>query len=187
RPDRLVRVLRVLLRFVAVRLVGERGWGVGRGDVVAGAFERLLGDARRVGAHVGDQADRAAVADLAPFIDALRERHRALDREAEAARRLLLQAAGDERRAGLLLRLLALDALDDEAPLLEVADDAARLLAVADDRLLAVDAREARGERRRQVGRELGAQVPVLLGDERVDLVLPLADHLERDRLHARS
>src|SRR5256885_13233744 len=50
--------------------------------------------------------------------------------------------------------------------------------------LLAVDLLEPGLERRRQLGRELGAQVPVLLGHEGVDFGLALADHLQGDGLH---
>ena len=57
------------------------------------AAMRLVRDARRVGAHVGDEADRALVAELDALVEPLRDAHRARRLIAELARRLLLQAA----------------------------------------------------------------------------------------------
>ena len=184
-PDRLVGVLGALLRAVEVGFRRERALAVGLGDHRPHLVEGLLRHPRRVGAHVGDQAHRAAVADLPSFVEPLGEGHGALDREAEPARRLLLQAAGDEGRPGALLRLLALDPGDPETAPLEVGDDAARLLAIVYLGLLAVDLGQPGVERRRLAGREVGADQPVLLGLEGVDLGLPVADHLQRHRLHA--
>src|SRR2546426_8305879 len=42
-------------------------------DVVARGGERFARDARRVGAHVGDEADRAFRAELDALVEALRE------------------------------------------------------------------------------------------------------------------
>src|SRR6202521_3494574 len=105
-PDRLVGVLRPLLRRVAIGSVGKRLRAIRCRDQLARRGQRFLAHPRRIGAHVGDQAHRAAVADLTPLVEALRERHGALHREAEAPGSLLLQPAGDERRAWLLLGLL---------------------------------------------------------------------------------
>ena len=66
----------------------------------------------------------------------------------------------------------------------------AAVVAVLDLELLAVLLREARDERRSspaavRLRRELRAAVPVLLGDERLDLALAVDDEPERDALHA--
>jgi hypothetical protein len=66
RPDRLVRVLRVLLRAVHVRLLGDVVLAEAVADEVARGGDRVARDARRVGAHVGDEADGALVAELHP-------------------------------------------------------------------------------------------------------------------------
>ena len=82
RADRFVRVLRVRLRLVDVRLlrqviVAERGL-----DVIADGGDRLVGDADRVGAHVGDEA-AGQIGNLdAAFVELLREHHRLLDGKA---------------------------------------------------------------------------------------------------------
>src|SRR6185295_8943882 len=182
--DRLVGVLRSGLRRIDVRLCGQGVRAVGGGDVLAPAHERLLGHAGRVGAHVGDETGRAAVADLAPFVEPLGEGHGALDGEAVPPRRFLLQAAGDERRRRTLPRLLALHLGDDEAAAFQIADDARRLLAVVDFGLAAFDAVQAGVEDRRLGGLEIGAEQPVFLGAEGLDRGLPVADHLEGHGLH---
>ena len=56
-------------------------------DQSANFVERVVGDARRIGTHVGDKTDRAFLAELDAFIQLLREHHGALDAEAELARR----------------------------------------------------------------------------------------------------
>src|SRR3989454_4090184 len=78
-------------------------------DVVARGGERLARDARRVGAHVGDEADRAFRAELDALVEALRDPHGARRLEAELARGLLLEARGDEGRRRVAAPFLALD------------------------------------------------------------------------------
>src|SRR5439155_8520459 len=87
-----------LLRAIHLRRLGPVGGAVAALDVVARGGERLARDARRVGAHVGDEADRALRAELDAFVQALRDPHGARGLEAELARRLLLEARGDEGR-----------------------------------------------------------------------------------------
>ncbi len=188
RADRLVGVLRSLLRGVDVGLVGQLVGAVAGGDQLAHAGDRLVGDAGRVGAHVGDEAELAAIADHPSLVEPLRQRHRALDREAVAARRLLLQPAGDEGGRGALLRLLALDRGDPELAARELGLDRGGGLGAADLGLPAVELVEPRDELGRRSsggGGEPRADHPVLDRHEGVDLGLPVADHLERHRLHA--
>ena len=111
RADRFVRVLRVLLRLVDVRLLGHVVGAERPADELADVGDRLLRHARRVGAHVGDETDRAFARQLDAFVQLLRDHHRLLDREA----RRLLQLAGDERRNRALLALLRRDRVDDPA------------------------------------------------------------------------
>src|SRR4029078_9796348 len=82
RADRFVRVLSIRLRLEEIGLfrhvlVAERA-----GDELAHFGERLIGDARRGGSHVGDEPDRALAGQLHAFIELLRHHHRLLDGEA---------------------------------------------------------------------------------------------------------
>src|SRR6185437_5782125 len=110
--DGLVRVLRALLAGEAIGQLGQ----VGRAELLANELarldERVFGDASRVGAHVGDEADHALGADLDAFIQALRQHHGAFDAETELAAGVLLQLAGDEGRQRIALPLLGFDLTD---------------------------------------------------------------------------
>ena len=77
-----MRVLRVLLALVDVGGRRQEARAVALADVAADFGHRVVADARRIGAHVGDQADRAFLADLDTFIQALRQHHGALHAEA---------------------------------------------------------------------------------------------------------
>jgi hypothetical protein len=71
--------------------------------------DRLAGEVRGVGAHVGDQADLAFLAERHALVELLREPHGAAGGEAELARGFLLQGRGDEGRRRAALALLARD------------------------------------------------------------------------------
>ena len=98
RADRLVRFLRALLGLVDGRRVGQVLAPQPPGHPLAGLLLRLRGHAHRVGAHVGDETDRALVAELDALVELLGQHHRLLGREVELAARVLLQRGGDERR-----------------------------------------------------------------------------------------
>src|SRR5215469_3196873 len=68
----------------------------------------LGGECHRVGTHVGDQAD-AALADVLPLVQLLREAHGAARIETELARGLLLERRGGEGRSRVAAALLAVD------------------------------------------------------------------------------
>ena len=128
-------------------------------------------DARRVGSHVGDEADGAFARQLDALVELLRDHHRLLDREA----RRLLQLAGDERRNRALLALLGRDRRDDPVRLLQVGEDGVRFGLVADLDVRAVLLEELGVELRRHRPGQPRREVPVLLGDERADLALAIA------------
>ena len=111
-PYGLVRVLDVLLLLVAPRLRGQARLPVGRADVLAHRDERLVGDADGVGPHVGDEADRAELADRLALVEPLGEGHGLADREADRAGRRLLQLRGGEGRGRVLAPLAGLDRRD---------------------------------------------------------------------------
>src|SRR4029077_21032146 len=81
-----------------------------RGDFTDLAH-RIKRERHRVGAHVGDEPD-AALADVQPLVQPLREAHGAARVEAELAGSLLLQRGGGERWRRVAAALLALDGDD---------------------------------------------------------------------------
>ena len=182
--DGFVRVLRVGFRFEDVRLLRQVLVAERRLDVIANRGERFFGDAHRVGAHVGDEPDRAVgpeARQLDPFIELLREHHRLFDGEA----RRLLQLARDEGRGRVALALLGRDRRDGPRRVLEIGDDPLRLLFVQNPNRVAVLLEQLGVEFRRLRPGEPREDVPVLLGNELLDLPLTIAHKLQRDRLHA--
>src|SRR5213592_2943478 len=189
-PDRLVRVLRVLLRAVHLRRLGQVGRPVAALDVVARGGERLARDARRIGAHVGDEADRTLRAELDALVEALRDPHGARGLEAELARGLLLEARGDEGRRRVAAALLPLDLGDRPGRTVETAQRLLHPRPVLEAEALVVELLDRHLGQPRREGWRLGRleprlDSPVLLGREGADLALPLADDADRDRLHA--
>ena len=190
RSNRLVRFLRALrFRFVDARLRRYEVGAVALRDDAARLVLRDLRDVQRVGTHIRDQTRLTLSGDVHSFVKLLRDRHRALRRETEAARCLLLQRARRKRRRRAAQLLLLLHFADAVRSASQVGDDGLRLVAAADLRLLrAGQPGEPRAERL-LVGVRLLHQPrvdrPVLLRHERLDLALAVDDHLQRRRLHA--
>ncbi len=98
RPDRLVGLLGALRLGLVDPALGHReGVAVAVGDDLAGLAHGHAGDGRRVGPHVGDEADMA-VRRLDALVQALGDGHRALGAERQLAAGLLLEGRGRERR-----------------------------------------------------------------------------------------
>src|SRR5262245_23130681 len=190
RADRLVRVLRVLLRAIVDRFFGQIFFAVLPDDEVADFRERALGDARRIGAHVGDQSDRAFAAEFDAFVQPLRDLHCFLGRKAQLARRLLLELRGDEGRDGVALLLPGRDVGDDIARAFEFDQDVFSRLFVLDVKLgllnavveaggldrLRRDLIKPRVERRRQLRGEVRDDRPVFGFNEGQNVALALDD-----------
>ena len=179
-------VLRVGARLEVARLRGQIALAPAVADELHGLLHRVLGNAQRVGTHVGDEAHGAHAGDLHALVQLLRGLHRALGLKAELAGRLLLQGRGDERRRGLLVLLALFDGIDAEVCRLKRRENRVRLLLVRDLDLAAAVAVERRAE---NTARALGCQAridrPVFLGLEFADLLLTVDDDAQRDRLHA--
>ena len=157
----------------------------GEGLIDIGPRGRLgrLGDAERVRAHVGDEPRLAELADGHAFVELLGDEHRLLYREAQHPEAVLLEGARDVGRPGVLELGLDLDLVQDERrPLTFLADDLGFFF-VMDLGLLAVDLGQRCLEGRRVLGLELGRERPVLLGDEGLDLLLPVDDQAQGDGL----
>ena len=138
RADRFMRFLRILdLGGVMARLVGDVAGVIAVGDRAAGGADRFGGHLHAVGAHVGDQP---------VLVERLGDAHRVAGREAELARRFLLQRRGGERRRRVAPERLGLDRRDGEAPGLDHRLGGVGVALVADRQavdLLAVELRPA--------------------------------------------
>jgi hypothetical protein len=191
RPDRLVRLLRVLHLAVPAARLGRHGLLPEElACLVAGGGQRRLGERRRVGAHVRD---------VAPLVQPLRDAHRGLCRHAQLAARLLLQRGRHERRRGAARVWLALDAPDSEGCAVEALGEPARGALVQGAHVAgaqpAVLSEVAAGRDTRPVERhepglerprvERAEYVPVRGGDERHAGALALDDQARGDGLHA--
>ena len=176
---------------VDVRLLGQVLGAVASADELAHRVERVVRDARRVGTHVGDETDRAFVAELDALVEPLRDAHRAAGCEAELARRLLLQLRGDEGRQRV--------ALDAPCVSTVATVQVARRRAVGELRgrsprrcellvlePLAVDLEQPGGERRRRLCPASRASIVQYSSGTKASISrLALADQPHRDRLHA--
>ena len=104
----------LVLVLYCARLLGQVVLAEALADQPPAGAQRLARELDAVGAHVGDQADGLA-ADVDALEQALRGLHRAVGREAELARGLLLQGRGAEGRRRVAADLLLLDRVDREA------------------------------------------------------------------------
>ena len=188
RADRLVGLLGVLrLGGVEARLVRDVPRAEGRLDRLTRRLDRLGSDLHAVGTHVGDQADGLA-ADIDAFIEPLRDLHRAGGREAELGGGRLLQRRGGEGRTRVAAGGLRLDAVDAIGRAFQHRAHQRRPRLVADRHLLQLVAVE-RGQPGAELvaarRREQGAQLPVFLRLEDLDLRLAIADEAQRHGLDA--
>ena len=192
RANRLVRLLGVLrLARIRARL---------RGDVVR-AVELCGGRARRFQA-LGRQRGgvRTHVGDVAVFVQALRDTHRAGGGEVQLPARLLLQRRGHKRRVWPARIRLLLDVRNAHIPVFQPLGQrlggglvnhvhvrglhAAAVVEVAAlSNTARIDAHQLRIELASALQRR--GEVPVLGGDKRHALALALDDDAGRHRLHA--
>ena len=187
RADRLVRLLGVLgLGAVLARLLGNVGGAEALADQRAAGTQRLARELHAVGAHVGDQAHRLA-AEVDALEQALRGLHRAVGREPQLARGLLLQGRGAEGRRRVAADLLLLDRVDHEVARGDRLHRAPCRRLVAQRELVepsAVELGEPGLEGSPLRVLEQGLHGPVFLGVEGQDLGLALADQPQGHRLH---
>ena len=169
----LVGVLCALLGLIGSGLVRQVVGAEPLGDKFSQFLHGLIADAGRVGAHVGNQTDRALFAQLDAFIEPLRQRHGALDTEAKLARRVLLQGAGDKRGNRVAPPLLARDGGDVVDRLLQRGHVLVRFLLVGNEKFFAVVFDEPGVENRRLGGGEIGGNGPVLFLLELADFAFP--------------
>jgi hypothetical protein len=188
RPDRLVRLLRVLgLGLVLADEGRDVGLRILPRDEAADGVDRLGHDRHAVGSHVGDEADGLAV-EIHALIEALGDLHGLLGGEAQLARGVHLQRRGGERREGVALHGFLLDRDHAELALLDRRLDGRSLGLRLDVELFqggAGDGVEPGRELLSPSGGEQRLDGPVFLASEGLDLGLAVADEAQRHRLHA--
>ncbi len=184
-PNGLVRVLRVLLRLVRVRRLGQELRAVSARDQFAYFGQRFIRDTGRIRTHVGDESDRALVAEIDAFVEALRDDHGALYAEAQLARRVLLKLAGSERRGRAAPSLALVNRADAPVGELQRGLQLAGFLAIRDCRLLVADTDKPRRKCGRLGSLQVRVDGPIFLLNERLDVALTLDDEPQRNRLHA--
>ena len=181
RTYRLVRVLGSGASLVAVRLLRAEGLAVVLFYIRARGGNGLLGDAQRIGTHIGYEAYRA----LAGYIDALVEllgyAHRAPGRHPQAARGLLLQRARYERGRGAALLLAALHAVHGEGAVLNGGYHGVRLFLTPELDLAGGVAIVARRKLALIRAQERRVEQPVFLGHKGAYLALAVYDHARGD------
>ena len=146
----------------------------------------LLGDAQRVGTHIGDETHRALARDVNALVELLGDGHGAARRHIELARGLLLQGRGRkrQRRGALLVR--ALDIRHGKGLVADVGNDAVHLLAGGRLDLFAVFSIIMRLKGLvRDFVREVDVERPVFLRLKGLNLFLAVVHHAHGDRLHA--
>ena len=110
-------LLRVFgLGLVLARLLGQGLRAIAGADELAHFGDGLSGQADGIGAHVGDQPYGPSP-HINALVQLLRRPHGFLRREAQLARRFLLQGGSGEWRGRLPLALLFLDLADDQRAL----------------------------------------------------------------------
>src|SRR5438128_2521836 len=183
RPDRLVRVLRALLRLELDRLGGQVLLPPAPCDVLARARDPIGREPDGVGAHVGDQRRLPVVSELHAFVEPLREGHGLLGGEAQPVGGFLLQLRRNEGRRRVATTLLLRHLDDDELLAPQLLDQRPRDLAGGNLRLLAVEPDQLGAELRRERRAQVCLDAPVLDGNELRDLFFPLDHQPHRDAL----
>ncbi len=173
------------LRLVDVRLVRKVLVAIELRDHLATRSDRVVGNARRVGTHVGDQTNLTVGARFDTFVQLLRDHHGLARTEAKHRRRLLLQLTGRERRSWATRLRLDFETRELEQLIADLFDDRLRggLVEVLVDAHV-TDALEL-GREADAIHLEVRGDAPVLFLNERADLFLALDDEPHGHRLNA--
>ena len=102
-PDGFVGILRAGFCLEHVELAVIVRLAIAGADQSGGCRHGLIGQAQRIGSHIGNQAEGALPGHIDAFIELLRHGHGMLGRHAQLPGCLLLQRRGSKRRRGRTL------------------------------------------------------------------------------------
>src|SRR3990170_5056557 len=185
--DSFVRLLGAArLGAVLGRLSRHEGFPISLGNELACFALGQLGDTGRIGAHVSDQADRAPLSYVNPFVELLSQGHRAPGGVTQATGGVLLQRAGCEGGCRIAPAFAALDLGDGISGAFHIRQQRLHLGFFSKHRLFTVDARQLGDEGLFLTFRlELCFDRPVFFGDKGVDLAFTLDHQAQGDGLDA--
>src|SRR5271166_5103047 len=181
----LMCVLGILLRLVGVRRFGQKLGTEIASDKVTHFAYRFIRHARRIGTHVGNESDRAFVAEVDAFVEALRQDHGTLNAEAQLARGVLLELAGSERRCRAAAALALVNRAHAPVGVLQGGLQFGGFFAIRNRGFLATNADKTRRKCRWLGGLQVRVKSPILFLNEHLDFAFALDDEPQRNRLHA--
>ena len=150
-----------------------------------GRVTGFVGNACRVGTHVGDEGGEAPVAQFNAFVEALGNIHGALGRVRKTLVGGLLQGRGDKRRLGRALTLFFFHAFYHKGLASHGVFDVLRLGGIAHHGLFTAHLGKLGLEGRRHIGAQQGLEQPVFFGLEDLAGLLALHNKAQGHRLHA--
>ncbi|VTR68200.1 hypothetical protein DESC_70040 [Desulfosarcina cetonica] len=183
--DGLVGILSLVLVFEKTRLAIGIVLAELLGDQGQGFLGGLVGDARGVGSHVGDQTDGFTRTEIDALVQLLGHHHGFFGGETQLADRFLLQFAGDEGRQGIALGGAFDDLVDHEGGGLQIPEDRLGGGLVGDLDFFASLAHQLGGEGRRALAFQVGRDRPVFDRFEDLDGPFTIADDAHGHGLHA--
>ena len=154
------------------------------GDIAAGGSQRLVGDAQRVGTHIGDQTGQAHALQFHALVQLLGHRHGALGGHAQLAGGLLLEGGRGEGGRGLALFPGVFHGLYFIGPAVDGLQHLPHAAFIG-QLLLALFIAEEMGGKIPLLLAEGHVDAPVFLGDEGADLPLPVHHHAGDHALNA--
>ena len=177
RADGFVRILCRTLGLEHARLARVALCAVALLNVCGSSCGGLIGQAQRVGTHVGDQTGQAVfTAQLDAFVQFLRHAHGTSGHHIELARCFLLQGGRGERGGCRLFLLALLDRRHDEGLTGDLVHDLAGLFLGLELDLAVRLSVITRGESTARLGAQNSLNRPVFLGLECSDFLLTVDD-----------
>ena len=187
--DGLMGVLGVLTALVLVGRFRQILLAEALRDVFSQSGQGLVADAHAVGTDIGDDTLCTLALQVNALVELLDDLHGLGGGEAQLAAGLLLQAGGGEGSGGHLALLTLLHAGDSEGGGLNPFHGPGGFLSVGDGRLLTIQGGQAHAEvlpaALLLLHGGLAGDLPVFLGDEVLDVLLPHDHHAGGHGLHA--
>ena len=155
------------------------------GDIIRCCGFRLCGDTGGIGSQIGNQRDGAFSLDIYALIQLLCETHRLGGGEIQAGCGHLLEGTCGKGKGRLLGALRRLYLADGKRSSLQIPQHCLHIRCAVQRGLFSVLTIIMGGQGPPAVFRgQLRVQGPVLFGNKGIDLLLPVADHAQCDRLH---